>query len=117
MNLSAISCYLLPTTLRTTETHKYFIVIKYDIYSKETKHISHEKAARTSQEKTASHKISQYSTSATNRIQGTINRIQDTKHKKTNKPQKNNRINRNNKTRKQGKSYCRESNPGRPSSL
>jgi hypothetical protein len=30
-----------------------------------------------------SHKISQYSTSATNRIQRTINRIQDTKHRKT----------------------------------
>jgi hypothetical protein len=30
-----------------------------------------------------SHKISQYSTSATNRIQGTINRLQDTKHRKT----------------------------------
>jgi hypothetical protein len=28
------------------------------------------------------HKISQYSTSATNRIQGTIDRIQDTKHRK-----------------------------------
>jgi hypothetical protein len=27
--------------------------------------------------------ISQYSTSATNRIQGTINRIQDTKHRNT----------------------------------
>jgi hypothetical protein len=38
-----------------------------------------------------SHKISQYSTSATNRIQGTINRIQDTKYRKTNKTQKNNR--------------------------
>jgi hypothetical protein len=30
-----------------------------------------------------SHKISQYSTSATNRIQDTRNRIQDTKHRKT----------------------------------
>jgi hypothetical protein len=40
-----------------------------DIHSKETKHTTH--------------KISQYSTSATNRIQGTINRIQDTKHRKT----------------------------------
>jgi hypothetical protein len=30
-----------------------------------------------------SHKISKYSTSATNRIQCTINRIQDTKHRKT----------------------------------
>jgi hypothetical protein len=47
-----------------------------------------------------SHKV--HSTSAMNRIQGTINRIQDTKH-------------RNNKTRKQGKSYCREVNTGRQS--
>jgi hypothetical protein len=39
------------------------------VHSKETKHTSH--------------KISQYSTSAMNRIQGTINRIQDTKHRKT----------------------------------
>jgi hypothetical protein len=44
-----------------------------DIHSKETKYTSHDKAARTSQ----------HSTSATNRIQGTINRIQDTKHRKT----------------------------------
>jgi hypothetical protein len=48
-----------------------------DIHSKETKCTSHEK--------TASHKISQYSTSATNRIQGTINRMQDTKHRKKNR--------------------------------
>jgi hypothetical protein len=46
-----------------------------DIHSKETKHTSHE-------ENSISH-ISQYSTSATNRIQCTINRIQDTKHRKT----------------------------------
>jgi hypothetical protein len=49
-----------------------------DIHSKKTKHTTHEKAARNS----ISHKISQYSTSTTNRIQDTINRIQDTKHRK-----------------------------------
>jgi hypothetical protein len=87
---------------------------KMDIHSKETKHTSHDKAAHTSHDKAThtshektSHKISQYSTSATNRIQGTINRIQDTKHRKTNK------IPKNNKTQKQGKSYCRELKPGR----
>jgi hypothetical protein len=47
-----------------------------DIHSKETKHTTHEKNS-------ISHKISQYSTSATNRIQDTINIIQDTKHRKT----------------------------------
>jgi hypothetical protein len=47
-----------------------------DIHSKETRHTTHEKNI-------ISHKISQYSTSATNRIQGTIYRIQDTKHRKT----------------------------------
>jgi hypothetical protein len=48
-----------------------------DIHSKETKRTTHEKAAHTSHEKNSiSHKISQYSTSATNRIQ-------DTKHRKT----------------------------------
>jgi hypothetical protein len=49
---------------------------KMDIYSKETKHTTHKKNS-------ISHKVSQYSTSATNRIQGTINRMQDTKHRKT----------------------------------
>jgi hypothetical protein len=39
---------------------------KMDIHSKETKHTAHEKNS-------ISHEISQYSTSATNRIQGTIN--------------------------------------------
>jgi hypothetical protein len=47
-----------------------------DIHSKETKHTSHEKAAY--------HKISQYSTNATNRIQ-------DTKHRKTTEYTENNR--------------------------
>jgi hypothetical protein len=36
-----------------------------------------------SRKSSISHKISQYSTSATNRIQDTINRIEDTKHRKT----------------------------------
>jgi hypothetical protein len=45
---------------------------KMDIYSKEN-----------SRKNSISHKMSQYSTSATNRIQGTINKIQDTKHRKT----------------------------------
>jgi hypothetical protein len=36
-----------------------------------------------SRKNSISHKIPQYSTSATNRIQGTINRIQDRKHRKT----------------------------------
>jgi hypothetical protein len=36
-----------------------------------------------SRKNSISHKISQYSTSATNRLQGTINRIQDTKNRKT----------------------------------
>jgi hypothetical protein len=36
-----------------------------------------------SRKNSISNKISQYSTSATNRIQGTINIIQDTKHRKT----------------------------------
>jgi hypothetical protein len=78
-----------------------------DIHSKETKHTRH-----ISRRNSISQKISQYSTSATNRIQDTINRIQDTKHRKTNRTQENNRIHINNKTRKQGKSYCRELNPG-----
>jgi hypothetical protein len=44
---------------------------------KETKHTTHEKAAPTTHEKNSiSHKISQYSTSATNRIQ-------DAKQRKT----------------------------------
>jgi hypothetical protein len=38
-----------------------------------------------SRKNSISHKISQYSTSAMNRIQGTINRIRDTKHRKTTK--------------------------------
>jgi hypothetical protein len=38
-----------------------------------------------SRKSSISHRISEYNTSATNRIQGTINRIQDTKHRKTNK--------------------------------
>jgi alpha-acetolactate decarboxylase len=58
------------------------------IHSKETKHTTHEKAARTSHENSISHNISQNSTSATKRIQGTINRIQDAEHRKTNKTQK-----------------------------
>jgi hypothetical protein len=47
-----------------------------DIHSKKTK-------LYISRKSSISHKISQYSTSATNRIQDTINRIQDTKHRKT----------------------------------
>jgi hypothetical protein len=43
-----------------------------DIHSKETKHTTHKKAARTT-----------HNTSATNTIQDTINRIQDIKHRKT----------------------------------
>jgi ATP-dependent protease ClpP protease subunit len=46
-----------------------------DIHSQETKH--------NSRKSSISHKISQYSTGATNRIQDKINRIQDTKHRKT----------------------------------
>jgi hypothetical protein len=46
------------------------------IARKQNIHLKEKKAARTSHEKNSiSHKISQYSKRATNRIQGTINRI------------------------------------------
>jgi hypothetical protein len=67
-----------------------------DIHSKEN---SRKSSTYNSRKNSISHKISQYSTSATNRIQGTINRVQDTR-------QENNSIHRNNKTQIQGKSYC-----------
>jgi hypothetical protein len=50
------------------------VLQKLDVHSKETKHTIHEKAA---------YLTKFHSTSATNRIQGTINTIQDTKHRKT----------------------------------
>jgi hypothetical protein len=50
--------------------------------------VSRKSSTYISRRNSISHKISQYSTSATNRIQGTINRIQDTKHRRTNKTEK-----------------------------
>jgi hypothetical protein len=52
-----------------------------DIHSKE--YNSRKSSTYNSRKNSISHNISQYSTSATNRIQDTINRIQDTKHRKT----------------------------------
>jgi hypothetical protein len=60
-----------------------------------------------SRKSSISHKISQYSTSATNRIQGTINRIQDRKHRKTAA------YTETTKHENKEKNYCRELNPGR----
>jgi hypothetical protein len=74
-----------------------------DIHSKETKHTSHDKAARTSYEKNSiSHKISQYSTNATNRIQGTIKstKYRTQKNKQNIGKQQNTQKQQNTKTRR-----------------
>jgi hypothetical protein len=60
---------------------KMVVHTEMDIHSRETKHTSHENAARTAHEKTA-HLTVFHSTS-------TMNRIQVTKHRKTNNTQKN----------------------------